>query len=452
MIKLLLPLLLILFFLASSLSWYLLPISLIFCLGLLSTILYSPYLGPRYSSSFFSLDGLSWPLIILSLWVFVLRILARQHIWISQQHSYLFLLLSLILLYILLLCFSRVNIIIFYFFFEASLIPTLLLIIIWGYQPERLQAGTYLMLYTISASLPLLIGLLILVNHNGHLNILLLFHSLPLTPSLSFIWSLQLSLAFLVKLPLYSTHLWLPKAHVEAPVAGSIILAGILLKLGVYGLLRIFSLFPLIPQTLFFFIMPLRILGAILTRFVCLRQTDFKALIAYSSVGHIGLVSGGVFSGFCWGWEGALTISIAHGLCSSGLFALANILYLTTNTRSLFLIKGLQTYFPIMTLWWFLFSIGNIAAPPSLNLLAEILLISRTLASTSLSILPLIFLSFLAAGYSLFLYTSLHHGAPRKQINPLLHHTPRNYSVMFLHLFPLIALIFLPTLSSFWLF
>ena len=158
-------------------------------------------------------------------------------------------------------------------------------------------------------------------------------------------------MAFLVKLPLYSTHLWLPKAHVEAPVAGSIILAGILLKLGVYGLLRVYSSIPHLPTSLFFIIVPLSLVGAVMTSLICLRQTDFKALIAYSSVGHIGLLAGGLFSSFLWGWQGALTIRVAHGLCSSGLFALANILYLTANTRSLFLIKGLQAYFPTITMW-----------------------------------------------------------------------------------------------------
>jgi len=300
MIKLFCPLLFTLFLLNRQFAWYLLPLSFILTLFILSTIFYRPCLGPSYTSSFFFLDNLSWPLIILTLWIFLLSTLARQSIWYNHQKPYLFLILSLILLLILILCFSRRNLLLFYFFFETSLIPTLLLIIIWGYQPERLQAGTYLILYTISASLPLLISLLILINHNGHLNINLLFSMMPLNSTLSFIWSLQLSMAFLVKLPLYSTHLWLPKAHVEAPVAGSMILAGILLKLGVYGLLRIYSIFPEIPTTLLFIIIPLRVVGAILTSFICLRQTDFKALIAYSSVGHIGLLSGGIFSGFYW--------------------------------------------------------------------------------------------------------------------------------------------------------
>jgi len=450
MIKFLCPLLFTLLVLRSPLAWYLLPTTLVIVMLVLSSILYSPLLGPCYSRPLMFLDRLSWPLIILTLWVFVLSRLARQHLWVNLQRPFLFLVLSLILLLTLFLCFTSTNFLLFYFFFETSLVPTLLLIIIWGYQPERLQAGTYLILYTITASLPLLIALLVLISFNGHLRISLHLSSLPVSLSSSFIWAVLLSIAFLVKLPLYSTHLWLPKAHVEAPVAGSMILAGILLKLGVYGLLRIYGSFPQLLNRLFFVIVPLRLLGAVITSLVCLRQTDFKALIAYSSVGHIGLLAGGLFSGFRWGWQGALAISVAHGLCSSGLFALANILYLTASTRRLFLIKGLQAYFPSITIWWFLFSIRNIAAPPSINLLAEILLISSTLASTYIAAVPLGLLRFLAAAYSLFLYTSLHHGSPRKQINPLIHYLPANYTILFLHLAPLIALILFPILSTAW--
>ena len=452
MIKLFFPCLLILPFLLLPIAWYNLCISLTFLLLTLSTLCYTFLTGPRYSSSLFLLDNLSWPLIMLSIWIFILRILARQNLWTNFQRPYLFLSISFMLLIVLLFCFSRRNLLIFYFFFETSLVPTLLLIIIWGYQPERLQAGTYLILYTISASLPFLLRILLIIRSNGHLNINLLFIGFPLEAPLTLLWSLQLSIAFLVKLPLYSTHLWLPKAHVEAPVAGSIILAGILLKLGVYGLLRICSIFPQITNSLLFIILPIRILGAVITRLICLRQTDFKSLIAYSSVGHMGLLARGLFSRFCWGWQGALLMSVAHGLCSSGLFALANILYLTTSTRRIYLIKGLQRYFPIITLWWFIFSIRNIAAPPTLNLLAEIILITRTLATSYITILPLALLRFLSAAYSLFLFVSTQHGAPRNQINPLLLVSPNNYIILFLHLTPLIFIILAPDLTANWLF
>ncbi len=452
MIKLFLPIIIMPLLLFHPLAWCSSCITLVFSMLTLSTIHYSLIATPSYSSPLLFVDSLSWPLIALCIWIFILRILASQDLIHNNQRPYIFLLLLLILLLILLVCFSRRDLLIFYFFFESSLVPTLVLIIIWGYQPERLQAGTYLILYTISASLPLLLTLLLILEQNGHVNINLLFLNSATGTPLSSLWALQLSAAFLVKLPLYSTHLWLPKAHVEAPVAGSIILAGVLLKLGVYGLLRISSSFPQIIVTLNFILLPVRLLGAVTTRLICLRQTDFKSLIAYSSVGHIALLTRGLFSGFYWGWEGALLISIAHGLCSSGLFALANILYLTASTRRLFLIKGLQRYFPLITLWWFLFSIVNIAAPPSPNLLSEILLITRTLASSYIISIPLALLSFLRAAYSLFLFVTLHHGAPAHQINPLLLLAPNNFTILFLHLAPLITIILIPDIAASWLF
>nr|YP_009308164.1 NADH dehydrogenase subunit 4 [Phascolosoma pacificum]AOS53044.1 NADH dehydrogenase subunit 4 [Phascolosoma pacificum] len=449
--KLFLPFLFMLPLIMSPLAWYKICISLTFLLLILTSSYYSFLTGPSYISSYLFMDSLSWPLMMLSIWIFILSILSSQFLWSNSQRPQLFLLLSTLLLLTLLLCFTSSNVLMFYFFFETSLVPTLLLIIIWGYQPERLQAGTYLMLYTISASLPFLLGILLIMTQNGHLNMNLLFMGLPITSPLTLLWSLQLSMAFLVKLPLYSTHLWLPKAHVEAPVAGSMILAGILLKLGVYGLLRFCSMFPMITNTLLILILPISLVGAVMTSLICLRQTDFKSLIAYSSVGHMGLLAGGLFSGFYWGWQGALLMSVAHGLCSSGLFALANMLYLTASTRSLYLIKGLQTYFPIMTLWWFLFSISNMAAPPSLNLLAEIMLITSALATSYMSLMPLALLSFFSAAYSLFLFIALQHGTPSKQMNPLLLTSPNNFIILFLHLTPLIFIILFPNIATSWL-
>nr|WOA00246.1 NADH dehydrogenase subunit 4 [Phascolosoma sp. f LL-2023] len=438
------------FLLLLKMNWYQMILSYTFLLMILITKGFSPMMSTLYINTTFFLDTLAWALILLTLWITILSILASQYIYLTPAKN-LFLILSFTLVFSLTLCFLAQNMILFYIFFEVALVPTLLLILTWGYQPERLQAGMYMMLYTISASLPLLVSILLLKSSNGHTNFLLITAPLILSPPLMKIWSLQLTLAFFVKLPLYVVHLWLPKAHVEAPVAGSMILAGILLKLGVYGLLRFASLFPHILSALSHFILPLALIGATITSLICLRQTDFKALIAYSSVGHMGLVAGGLVSNFNWGWQGALAMSIAHGLCSSALFALANMLYTTTQTRSLFLIKGLQTFFPVMTLWWFLFSICNMAAPPSLNLLSEILLMTSVIALSYSMILPLMMISFLSATYSLFLYISTQHGSPSKQMNSLIMMTPNNYLVLKLHLAPLLLTMLTPAILTNWM-
>ena len=398
------------------------------------------------------LDLISFLLITLTLWVTALMLLASQPVLLGNKSPLLFLIYIAALALILFFAFSSSNILFFYVFFEASLIPTLLLVLGWGYQPERLQAGTYLIMYTVSASLPLLLSLLFIYKTSYHLSFLLSnWRFYMQTPHLSYAWWIFTILAFIVKTPLYLVHLWLPRAHVEAPVAGSMILAGILLKLGTYGLLRLRSKIIILNKSVSSPILTICTMGGAITRFICIRQTDVKSLIAYSSVRHIGLATAGVITGTLWGWQGRLSILIAHGLCSSCIFSLANISYETTQSRRIYITKGLLALFPSITFWWFCFAACNIAAPPSLNLAREILLITRVLSYSIISSFPLAIIAFMAAAYSLLLYTSTQHGTPPSFQHPLSLFTPRNYSISLIHFFPLITLISKIDFISFWL-
>nr|QCC70791.1 NADH dehydrogenase subunit 4 [Coryphaena equiselis]WNH38476.1 NADH dehydrogenase subunit 4 [Coryphaena equiselis]BAN83135.1 NADH dehydrogenase subunit 4 [Coryphaena equiselis] len=401
-------------------------------------------------SSYLGVDSFSAPLLVLTCWMLPLMILASQNHMsyepITRQRIYITLLTSL--QFFLILAFGATELIMFYVMFEATLIPTLMIITRWGSQKERLNAGTYFLMYTLLASLPLLVTLLKIQATSGTLSLLLTPYAAT-TPIISFadkLWWLGCMLAFFVKLPLYGVHLWLPKAHVEAPVAGSMILAAVLLKLGGYGMIRMTCLLePMTPQMSYPFII-LALWGTIMTGLICLRQTDLKLLIAYSSVSHMGLVAGGILTQSVWGFSGALALMIAHGLTSSALFCLANTIYERTHTRTMILTRGMQVMFPLMTLWWFISSLANLAFPPFPNLMGELLLITALFKWSWWTLLLTGAATLITAGYSLYMFVLTQRGpAPLHSTNLEPSHT-REHLLIFLHLMPLIMLIFKPEL------
>nr|ARH54840.1 NADH dehydrogenase subunit 4 [Tropiphorus elevatus] len=391
-------------------------------------------------------DLLSYSLILLSFWVCSLMILASEKLFQMKNYYSLFMFLILILMISLYVTFSSMNLFIFYVFFEISLIPTLILIIGWGYQPERITAGVYLLFYTLLVSLPMMVSLFFLYYKFNSLEFYFFNISID-----SLILYYCTNMVFLVKIPMFFMHLWLPKAHVEAPISGSMILAGVMLKLGGYGLLRMMKLFTKIGLKINIFIIIISMVGGVMASLICIRQSDMKSLIAYSSVAHMGLALSGVMTLNLWGMWGALLMMLAHGLCSSGLFCLANISYERTSNRSIYLNKGMINIVPSLSLWWFLLCSSNMAAPPSLNLVSEILLINSLIIYSSFLSFLVFILSFLSAVYSLFLYSFTQHGINSSNLYAFIQVNYREYLLLFLHWFPLNLVVMKSELLVMWI-
>nr|WES82265.1 NADH dehydrogenase subunit 4 [Amitermes sp.] len=395
----------------------------------------------------FGCDLISYGLILLSLWICVLMVLASESVFRSGYFSGFFLFVVIALAIMLYCTFSSVGLLSFYVFFESSLIPTLFLILGWGYQPERVQAGIYLLFYTLLASLPLLVGILYIYNSLGSLCFFLLGGSDSLVGGLFYVCMV---FAFLVSMPMFMVHLWLPKAHVEAPVSGSMILAGVLLKLGGYGLLRVFPVLYSFGFSFGVVWVSLSLVGGLFVSLFCLRQTDLKSLIAYSSVAHMSMVIGGIMTLTYWGVCSSFALMVAHGLCSSGLFCLSNVSYERFGSRSLLINKGLINLMPSMAMWWFLLSACNMAAPPSLNLLGEIGLLSSLVSWSWYLMFVLVLLSFFSAAYTLYLYSYSQHGSVYSGLYSCSLGYTREFLLMFLHWFPLNLIILKVDVAVFW--
>nr|YP_010363559.1 NADH dehydrogenase subunit 4 [Atkinsoniella wui]UNZ12660.1 NADH dehydrogenase subunit 4 [Atkinsoniella wui] len=382
-------------------------------------------------SYYFGMDYISYGLIILSLFISSLMILASYKVYMYYNKN-LFVFMCLVLCMCLVFVFSFLNMFMMYIFFEFSLIPLMILIFGWGYQPERLISGLYLFFYTLFASLPLLMVILFL-----YYNYSSMFFDMNYGFSYSFIMHFCMVFAFLVKLPMFMLHFWLPKAHVEAPISGSMILAGLMLKIGGYGLIRFMFIYENIFIKYSFIWFTLSLVGSISVSLICLIQGDVKCLIAYSSVAHMGMSLMGLLTMTKFGFFGSYLMMLGHGLCSSGLFCLANMSYERMLSRSFMLNKGLMLYMPSMCMIWFMFCSFNMSCPPSINFISEVFIMNSVIFYWSNSIYYVLMISFFAACFSFYLFSFTQHGKFHYMYS-CTECTVREYILVIVHLSPLV--------------
>nr|YP_010026623.1 NADH dehydrogenase subunit 4 [Gynaikothrips ficorum]QOQ85871.1 NADH dehydrogenase subunit 4 [Gynaikothrips ficorum] len=347
-------------------------------------------------------DILSLFMILLVIFIISLSILSSKNIF---KLNYFFFLI-LVLMKFLIFLFSTSNFLFFYVFFEFSLIPMMLIILGWGMKIERMQAGMYFFFYTMFSSLPLLYNLIFYFYFSSS-NYMFLNNNIILK---NFFLTFFFTFAFLVKMPIFLFHLWLPKAHVEAPVSGSMILAGVLLKLGGYGLMRMMIIMLENIYMYSNFLISFSLWGGLIISFSCLNQIDLKMIVAFSSISHMSLLISGIFSMNKLGLYGSFLIMISHGLTSSGLFMLVNIFYERTHSRSLILNKGMMNISPNLSLMSFLIISAGMASPPSINLLSEFILSYSILYMYLYFMILMFFMLLISVIYSMYMYSFNQHG------------------------------------------
>jgi proton-translocating NADH-quinone oxidoreductase chain M len=367
----------------------------------------------------FGLDGISLLFVLLTTFLVPLCLLSS---WKSVvKHVKAFFTAFLLLEACLCIVFSCLDLLVFYIFFESVLVPMFFIIGVWGSRTRKIRAAYQFFLYTLLGSVFMLLAILFISFSTGTTDLVSLLemheYGAPWSEERQLILWLAFFASFAVKVPMVPFHIWLPEAHVEAPTAGSVILAGVLLKLGTYGFLR-FSL-PLFPEASLYFtplIYTMSVVAIVYTSLTTLRQIDLKKIIAYSSVAHMGFVTIGLFTGNLQGIEGSMLIMLSHGFVSSALFLCVGVLYDRHHTRILKYYGGLAQTMPLFAVVFVFFTLANLGFPGTSSFAGELLTLVGMVQS---SICVTIFAStgmVLGAAYSVWLCNRLIFGGstPRK--------------------------------------
>lgn len=348
------------------------------------------------------IDGFSLVLMLLTSFLFPLCLIS---FWDDKTEKVKeFCLLYFILEFLTLNVFMQINVLSFYIFFESVLIPMVLIIGSFGSRERRVYAAYKFFFYTLAGSLVTVVGIALLYNKYHSLNLIILANESIDVFLQKTLWILFF-MAFAVKIPMFPFHIWLPEAHAEAPTTGSVLLAGIMLKLGAYGFIRVsLFLFPIGSAYWTPLIYVLSVLAVIYISLIAVRQVDLKRIIAYSSVAHMGFVTAGLFSYSNFGILGAFFIMISHGLVSSALFFCIGVLYDRYKTRSIYYYSGLASVMPIYSSLFLFFLLANAAIPGTSSFIGEFLVITGCLYKNKTLGLLLAINALLVVFYSLWLF------------------------------------------------
>nr|DBA43502.1 TPA_asm: ND4 [Bombus convexus] len=383
------------------------------------------------------LNNYSNGMLMLVFWVFGIVLISL----VEEESMFECIILNIMLMIVVLLNFLAMNLLLYYFLFESSLLIIFYIVMKWGYSENRFLASFYLMFYTLVFSLPVLYLLFQIIELNGsYMFILLDMMKLNYMSMYNYFYFIM---AFLVKVPMYLVHGWLLKAHVEASYYGSMILASIMLKLGTYGVLRVIYMSSLILSKMSIYFMVISLFGMLIISCQCMVQLDMKMIIAMSSVVHMSIMLFSMLTMTGMSMVGSYYLMISHGLVSSSLFYLVNLIYSQTNSRIIFINKGLINMMPSMSMFWFLSCIYNSGAPVSLNMVSEIFLLMGLIYWCNYIFLALMLYCLLSFIYSIYLFSVVQHGKYFISMNIYIYSgSLLDYLVLILHLVPLNLMIF----------